>query len=214
MNDASVPLSIVAAQVQRLLDVVADYEQQQRQQIMAAAQQQARAIIRQAHAQARRQLHAEAVDSRERMRRELAREQARHQTAIKQQQHSADQQFLQQAWQQLHAGLLQRWQQPALRAAWLANILNVAAHTLPVCSWRISLAAGCSHDDLQQIAGRALLATGMEATLLADDALTAGLHVAAQDALVDGSVAGLLQNRDDIAARLLAAYYRRESAAP
>lgn len=210
----TLPSSIIDAQVQRLLDVVAQYQTQQQQQIMAEAQRQAHAIVRSAYHEARVMVRKENTRNRERLQRETARARARHQTAVKQQLHTRDQQFLNDAWRQLEISLRARWQQESARKTWIANILNYGAKALPVSQWRVDLGPGYDAADLQHIAQQVQVVTGQEPQLRdAPDGLV-GIKIQAMGAIVDGTLTGLLQDRADIEAQLLAAYHTTSGPAP
>lgn len=210
----TLPASILNAQVQRLLDVVTQYENQQREHLLRQAREQARDIVRKAFADSRQQLVEENARNRARIQQARAREQARQQTALKQRQHARDREFLQRAWVQLKQTLQQRWQTPEARSAWITHVLNYAAMALPVRQWRIELAAGCSETDLQQITRQVQVATAQEPILLDNRAAGAGLSVASMDAMVDGTIDGLLRDHADIDARLLAAWHDIGADAP
>ncbi|MDH5640287.1 MAG: hypothetical protein OEY28_03260 [Nitrospira sp.] len=210
----TLPASILNAQVQRLLDVVTHYENQQREHLLRQAREQARDIVRKAFADSRHQLVEENARNRARVQQARAREQARQQTALKQRQHARDREFLQRAWEQLKQTLLQRWQTPEARSAWIGQVLNYAARALPTSQWHIELAAGYSEADLQQIARQVQAVTAQEPVLQDSQTAGAGLSVATMDALVDGTIDGLLRDRADIEARLLAAWHEANADRP
>ncbi len=210
----TLPSSIINAQVQRLLDVVHEFEIQQRQSIITQAQQEAQTIVRRAFHDARLQVREENARNRERQQQETARARARHHTAIKQLQHTLDQEFLRSAWLQLETSLRQCWQQAQARKAWIGNMLNLGAKALPVSQWRIELAPGYSDADLQYITQQVHVVTGQEPELRDAASSDAGMLIQTMGAVVDGSLTGLLLDRPTIEAQLLAAYHAAQVPTP
>lgn len=181
-------LELVAADRERqcslVLDAARDRADAQRKQARSAAGARLRAVF----AEQRRQRDAHVAAARARL---------ATQRRLHEQQRSAA--LLRMAWQQLPAALLARWQQPAARAQWVAQVLAWARERLAGEAWRVV------HAPDWPAAERAAAAQGLAAGTQfdADPAISAGLKVQCGGNSIDGTLAGLLAERADIEAALL-----------
>jgi hypothetical protein len=203
-DEPQVPGSILDAQVQRLLDIVQGYQQQQCDALLSQAQQESQDIVRQAYRLASRNIHADIQLTRQHIRDTMAAARAKQHTLMMQQSHSAATSFLEQCWQALQPSLNARWQQLDCRRQWVDNILATATAVLPVGDWMIEHPADFSAAEQQQLVDQTQALAGVEPRLNSAADLSAGIRISADGASVDGSLDGLLSDRSSLEALLLA----------
>ncbi len=203
-NEASVPGSILDAQVQRLLDIVQAYQQEQCEALLSEAQRESQGVIRQAYQLARRNMHEDLELTRRHIRDTMAAARAKQHTLMMQQNHTAASSFLEQCWQALQPSLCARWQQPDCRRQWLAKILATATAVLPAADWLIEHPTDFSAQEQQQLREQAQALADVTPDLRSTPDITAGIRISADGASVDGSLHGLLSDRTALEALLLA----------
>lgn len=203
-NEASVPGSILDAQVQRLLDIVQAYQQEQCEALLSEAQRESQGVIRQAYQLARRNMHEDLELTRRHIRDTMAAARAKQHTLMMQQSHTAASSFLEQCWQALQPSLCARWQQPDCRRQWLAKILATATAVLPAADWLIEHPTDFSAQEQQQLREQAQALADVTPDLRSTPDITAGIRISADGASVDGSLHGLLSDRTALEALLLA----------
>lgn len=199
------PSSIVRAQVDTLLEVVQEYQNEQREYLFTQARQEARQIIRQAYRDARLRLHQYIFESRERMQKEIVAAKAKNHTVRKQLQHKADRLYLNQAWDMLEDKLITRWQNKEQRQRWVQKILAVAFQVILSQDWLVEHPAGWSENEKQNLIRQARQKSSRIAvnfTVSSD--IIAGIRISAHGATVDASLQGLLANRSRIESEFLA----------
>lgn len=195
-------VSAVQRQEQALLALIEADRLQQNTQVLAAARSRAAAVHDQARADARAAVRATFAEQRQRRQQRLAAALARvaTQRRLHEQQRSAA--LLQLAWQQLPGELAALWQRPDTRQAWVQQVLATARTHLPGGGWRIVCAADWPRDERQALA-QALADAGPAPSIEADATIRAGLKVIAGGNVIDGTLAGLLADREAFEARLL-----------
>jgi hypothetical protein len=128
---------------------------------------------------------------------------AQRQSRLRLAQQDSASDFLARAIALLPAALSARWQQPETRLRWVRQALLQARQALPCSDWRIEHAAGLLPEDIA-----ALDDDDMPPFLRnfeANPQLVAGLRVHGNGNCIDASLAGLLADRDSLAASLLLA---------
>ena len=191
------------ASLQSLLDLVDGDRERQCAQILGEARAHAAALRSQAHADARTRMRQTFDEQRRTLQAQVAAAQARLATQQRLHAQQRTSQLLGLARQQLPAALQGRWAQPALRAAWVARVLDVAHARLPATGWRIVHAGDWPADEAAAAAAVLAQRGHGEARFESDAGIAAGLKVLAGGNVVDGSLAGLLAETDEIDAALL-----------
>lgn len=97
-----------------------------------------------------------------------------------------------------------QWTDGAARRAWCRQVLEGATATLRPGRWVLTLAPGAGAADREALAEAASRAAGEPVELREDPALEAGLLVAHDGARYDGTVSGLMADRNRVQAALLA----------
>ena len=189
--------------MQALLDLVETDRSCTCNAVLGEARERATAMLAAAHAQARARMRQAFGEERERREIRLAEAQARLQThrRLHDQRHAAA--LLAAGWKRLPDALIVRWRQSEARRAWVEGVVAQARVALPRTPWRIVHAGGWPEDERAALA--AALAGQLDAApqLVPDEALRAGLKVAAGGNVVDGTLAGLLADRAEAGAKLL-----------
>ena len=206
------PSSIVRTQVDRLLNVVHEYQDRQCEKILTQAQQETQQIIRQAYGDARLRLHQYILESREGMQREIVTAKAKSHTIRKQIQHKADRLYLKQTWDMLEDKLITRWQNKEQRQRWVQKILVVALQVLPSQDWLVEHPDCWSEEEKHNLINQALQkyskkSSGIAVNFAVSSDIIAGIRICAHGATVDGTLQGLLANRSRIESEFLAQRY-------
>lgn len=167
--------------------------------IAAEAAEKSRAMLREARAAARVRMREALGEERRRLRDKLGAAEAELATARRNRDQKRYGELLSRAWTRLPAALLERWNEAPARAQWVEHVLAVARESLAGGKWTIAHAPDWPE------AERATLAASLPVApaFTADPAIRAGLKVRAAGNLVDGTLDGLLADREGIGARLL-----------
>ncbi|MEO5363328.1 MAG: hypothetical protein H7838_06855 [Magnetococcus sp. DMHC-8] len=188
-DDQSEPL-------QRLLQRLALHQQQACRQILEEARAQAVELIATAEAEARRRLGAAREAEEARLAEAQATLQARQATASRQNRLRQTQTLLERGWTRLLESVAQRWANGEQRALWLHRLLRQARQTLPGDDWTVH-----HPPDWEPTEWPAGLPVSR---WQADPELTAGLRIGCRGAWLDGSLQGMMANRRELSALLLA----------
>jgi hypothetical protein len=171
--------------------------------ILAAAQGRAGTLLREAHAEARARVREVYAEERRRAHETLAAAHAKLATRRRLHDQHRTAALLALAWQRLPDALHARWRDGALRGRWIDAIVSAALSLLPRRQWRIAHGPGWPVEERQPLLAR--LAPDLDAAPACDEdaGIVAGLRVAAGGNVVDGTLAGLLEDRAQVGAQLL-----------
>ena len=97
-----------------------------------------------------------------------------------------------------------QWADEAARRDWCREVLEGAAATLRPGRWGLTLAPGTGAEEREALAAAASRAAGGPVELREDPALEAGLLVTHDGARYDGTLGGLMADRNRVQAALLA----------
>ena len=200
----NMPASIVDAQVERLLQVVTDYESQQRNRILEQARAEGHKVIVDAYSVARARLHKDIDETRERVKSETASARARQQSKLKQHEHLADLKFLHHAWYRLTEALQERWRKAEARQTWVENVVSTAFSHLEPGPWSLEHPIDWLVIEKTAVLDRIYQRTHQQPTPIVNKDIHAGLRINFNGATIDGTISGLLSNRARIEAELLA----------
>ncbi|MDH5172979.1 MAG: hypothetical protein OEW92_11210 [Gammaproteobacteria bacterium] len=198
MSEPKIPESIVDAQVQRLLDIVETWRKEQCDALADEAQQESRRVIRQAYQSARKNLHEDIQLTRRQISDTLAAARARQHTLMMQQRHKAASGFLETCWNSLADKLHARWRQPESRRQWITKIVSTATALVPATEWLIEHPQDWSSDEQQQLGRQIEARVGGQARFAAVPEITAGIRISTEGAVIDGSLQGLMADRNAI----------------
>jgi hypothetical protein len=189
---------------QALLRLVQEERDKACRQVLAEADARARALKRDAYRRERAALHERIAAERQRAEGLLRAAAAERATAERRLGEQADARLIAAAWPALRAQLAERWANAGTRGQWVSTALAQARRRLPHSAWTIRHAAGWPQAE-RDTALAGLAADGTPAPILrADGDISAGLVIAAGGAMLDMSLEGLLRDRAQVEARLLA----------
>lgn len=200
----SEPGSVLDAQVQTLLALVEQHRERHCARIAAEAQQQREAILRQAHHDARQRMREAIRSERLRTREKLEATAAQLQTRERQQQHKSALLMLHRGWELLGDAVLRRWKAAPQRREWMCALIKLALERLPPRPWVIEHPPGWDPEECAELRAAMEQHCGAAPQLRADGQLHAGLRICADGACLDGTLEGLLADREAIEAQLLA----------
>jgi hypothetical protein len=190
---------------QALLALIDAHRTRRCAEILEPARAQAQAAVRAALAEARRRVQASLAEARALAAAEVGAAQARLATGqrLAAQRHASL--LLAQAWQALRNELQARWQDEAARSRWCADALRRAPAELPrEPRWRIDCAPDWPAAERTR-AVTVLAGQGIDAEVVADTAIAAGLRLRAGSNVLDATADGLLADRAGLQGRLLQA---------
>jgi hypothetical protein len=171
--------------------------------ILAAAQERAATLLGEAHAEALARMREVFVDERRRAHESLAAAHAKLATRQRLHDQRRTAALLALAWQRLPDALRARWRDGALRRTWLDAIVAAALKVLPRKQWRIAHGPDLPVEERQALLAR--LAPDLDVAPACDEdaGIVAGLRIAAGGNVVDGTLAGLVEDRAQVGAQLL-----------
>jgi hypothetical protein len=171
--------------------------------ILAAAQGRAAALLGEAHAEALARMREVFAEERRRAHESLAAAHAKLATRQRLHDQHRTAALLALAWQRLPDALRARWRDGALRRLWIDAIVVAALNVLPRKQWRIAHGPGWPVEERQALLAR--LAPDLDAAPACDEVagIVAGLRIAAGGNVVDGTLAGLVEDRAQVGAQLL-----------
>jgi type II secretory pathway pseudopilin PulG len=189
--------------VQALLELVEADRVRQSDTILGTARSEVAAIRKQAHAEARSRMRKAFAEARERSEARIAAARAKLQT----QRRVADQQraraLLAAGLARLPVELLRRWNEPEARRAWLVSLAADALAVLPRTSWHVAHPSEWASAERAEFSARLAGQVGVPPQCIADPRIRAGLKIAADGNVVDGTLDGFLVDGNEIGARLL-----------
>jgi hypothetical protein len=190
----------VEGPTQALLALIESDRERQCAQILGEAAARAEAVRAQSRTEARARLRQAFEEQRHGCDERLAAAQAQLATRKRLHEQQRVAAWLRAAWLCLPAELQARWSLPEARATWVAQTLASARLRLPAGAWHISHAADWPSAERSAIAASL---EGAPATFEADTGITAGLKIARQGNVIDGTLVGLLADRAAIESHLL-----------
>lgn len=186
-----------------LLELVEAYRRDGCEKALAQARAEARQILREAHRGARQKLRDVIGAERERAADEVkaARAQLQTRTRLFRQKQRAE--LIAQGWPQLRAELARRWRNRETQGLWVEALMERAKALLPRGPWRIVHAPGWPEHEKLRLAQVIEAHSGTRPDFTADEAMAGGLRIIAGDNVLDATLEGLLEDRAQVAARLL-----------
>jgi hypothetical protein len=201
----------VEARERELLGVVEAYQAEECARLAAAAREEGARLIGQAHREARRRVHRVVSEERGRIQAQVRAAESELATLRRMREQRTALTLIETAWKSLRPALEGRWADAAGRAAWMRAVVAQGRAHLPHGAWVASHPPGLAPAEQETLRALVLEASGHEPALTAVPALRAGLLLRSGHAVLDGSVDGLLANREWVEARLLGLLERRTS---
>jgi len=187
-----------------LLRLVEEQRDAACRRILAEAEQSARDILRQTHRKERAHLHRRVLEERARIHARIQAVEAERVTRERREQARSSAGILEQAWPLLQLGLQRRWETAEGRRRWIGRCLREALGSLPAGAWTLRHAPAWPVAEQQAAREQLTEALGVEPQMRSDPTIEAGLVIDSGGACLDGSLRGLLADRQRLEARLLA----------
>ncbi len=197
---------------QALLDLVEQDRLAQCHTIIGQAQAQASARLAQARADARLRVREAFGEERQQAQARIAAARATLQTQRRLHDQRQAAAWLARAWLQLPQALRARWCDEQARRQWVAAAIADAQRLLPAGHWKIAFGQPWPEAERQALAQQLQRDHATEVAFDLDPGVEAGLRVLSGGNRLDATLAGLIADRDEIGARLLA--HDPEHAAP
>jgi len=186
-----------------LLELVESDRRTHCEAIASDADSRARALLAQAHAGARARMRDAFAEERRRADERLAAARAELATRRRHAEQRRAAALLTIGMSRLPDALRHHWHDDAARGAWVDAVVESALRVLPRTSWRIVHPVDWSTDEQRAAAARVATALDAAPEFIADPGVEAGLRISAAGNVVDGTLVGLITDRNAIGARLL-----------
>jgi vacuolar-type H+-ATPase subunit E/Vma4 len=204
------PQSIVEAQVDHLLKVVEKYQKEHCEIILERAGGQAKKIIEGAYSNVHERTRRSVEEVRSQSLQALKMAEASLQTQIRLARHKLDEAFLEQAWLKLRDALFLRWNDKRMRNQWINEIIRQANVSLVSREWTLECPDTLTDEECNTLKGQ-LDSLNLDAVnMKTGEGINAGLRICAGGACIDGSVDGLLRQRERIEEMFLASIYSKQ----
>src|SRR5512135_836678 len=186
-----------------LLELVETDRRTRSDALIAEARARSAALVAQAHADARARMRDAWTEERQRAHERVAAALANLQTRRRLHDQQRGAALLELGWRRLPGALRDRWRDARCRDLWTAAVVNDATRLLRAGRWCIVHAPDWPEAERQALAARLARDHDIQSEFVADAAIDAGLRIVAEGNVVDGTLTGLLADRDDIGAKLL-----------
>jgi hypothetical protein len=187
-----------------LLRLVEEQRDETCRRILAEAEQSARDLLRRTHRKERAHLHRRVLEERGRILARIQAVEAERVTRERVEQARSSAGILEQAWPLLGLALQRRWETAEGRRRWVARCVGEALGSLPAGAWIVRHTPGWPVAEQQAAREQLAQALGVDPQLRSDPTIEAGLVIDSGGACLDGSLRGLLADRQRLEARLLA----------
>lgn len=194
----------IERRMQALLAIVEEDRRKQVDAILGEARARAAAQLRDAHREARERMRSAFADERRQRAERVHAAQANLQTRRRLTTQQRATALLGLAGQRLPEALAARWHAPQTRHAWVAHVVAQAKAALPARRWRIDHAPDWPAAERDVLVAQLAREGAAPPELRADATIGAGLRITGEGTVVDGTQAGLLRDRAENGARLLA----------
>lgn len=205
MNDAVG--SLIERQADAMLRLIRRHQAAAAGDILDQAHAVTRERLRAARANARRRVHEAATGLRGEVEIRLTRLRAGEQAEDRRNRLARDALALDEGRALLREALAARWRDAGSRRRWCTSVIEDAARVLPKGQWELAYPANWSDEERDETLRTATEAAGECPVPTPAEDIEAGLRVAIGDAVLDGTVEGLLARAAELDARLLAAFH-------
>lgn len=204
MTNGQTISEVTRRQAEALRDMVQGEEASRRRQILEQAQAEAAGIVAAAHRAAKGRVKAALNQARAQEREAMERAQAQVENEVRQARLALTAALLQEGRERLEPALLERWESPQGRAAWIAGAARTARKRLPPGPWVITHPSGWETGEWEAcVAG--LGGEGWPTpTFCPDPLLRAGLRLCRDGTCLEATLDGLLARREENDAMFLA----------
>jgi len=203
------PSSVLAAQVEALIERIDANRDRQCAQLRASSETEARDLLRSARKDALADVRV--AIARERKQSEQALQQAVAAATLeaRQRTQAAMRTLLTMMWGRIEAALEARWADAAQRRSWLEAAVRQADRLLSEHSWRIEHGAGWPAEELGALATLGFAerrGPARKVELACDPGVRAGIRIRTAGACLDATAAGLTTSRTEVESVFLALF--------
>jgi vacuolar-type H+-ATPase subunit E/Vma4 len=201
---------VLQHQVQALTDALRQQQELRCQELIAEAEREAAQAVRDSRDQLRERQRQAVREARRQREHELQTARSRVETLRRHRAFAQHEAVLQSLWPLLVNALEERWSDVEQRLAWCNMIVSEAAATLTGPDWIIEHPPDWTSEDRDALLQR-MQELGIAAPeFAACDDISNGLRIRTGTACLDGTPDGLLGERRDVEALLLAAWERQD----
>jgi hypothetical protein len=190
--------------LEHLLGVVIENRENRCAELRDKAHEQARDIIRQAYVRSRARLHRHVNTLRDKYRVRIASATARNQTLLRQQHQKKERATLDAAWPLLSKAMMEQWKAPDSRRKWLDAAITNASSVLLEHNWHIEHPLDLDEEELDKIKYKLTSDKVKHFRLVANNDIAAGIRISTNGTVIDATLEGLLKQKLQIEAKLLA----------
>ena len=194
----------IERRMQALLDIVESDRRTQVEAIVGEARAVVATLLGQANRAARERMRQAFADERRQRDERVHAARANLQTRRRLAAQRCSSALLELTWRRLPDALLARWRDSAARRTWIAHVLALARTSLPPLRWQIDHEPGWPTAERDEVAAKITRDVGATPVFRADGKIRAGLRIAGGGAVIDCTLDGLLRDRAENGARLLA----------
>ncbi|NCA70205.1 MAG: hypothetical protein EOM91_08860 [Sphingobacteriia bacterium] len=187
-----------------LIELIGTYREEECRKLLEQARLEARSLLDTAWRRSRAQLHEHVLMERANARSRLHAARADRDTRLRASGDRLNAHLLELAWPRLREALLARWADRATRRVWTSRAIEQALRVLPVGRWTLRHPPDWVESEWSPLVAGLTRELGQAPRLIAEAALSAGLVIANQGAVLDASLEGLLRDRRHVESRLLA----------
>lgn len=202
--------SVLDRQVHRLRDALRRQQEARCREIVANAERQSKQAVRDARAKLFERRRQALREERQHRAHELLIAKSRIETQERRRAFAQHEKVLQAAWPLLVATLEKQWADDVQRCAWCDMVVSEASGALMGTDWIVEHPVGLEKKDRDAISRRLEQLQCAPTRFVACDDITSGIRVRAASTCVDGTAEGLLGNRHDVEALLLAAWEQQD----
>jgi hypothetical protein len=190
--------------LEHLLDVVAGNRSKRCAELRETAHKEAGEIVRQAHAKCRARMHRHVMELREKYRVRSSSAYARNQTMLRKQHQKADRAILDVAWQDLREKMQAVWNNPDARRDWVNAAIAGASTRVLGQQWRLEHPRDFNEEEVGMLKRQIADKTGMVPDSVVQKDIEAGIRIVVGGTVIDATLEGLLNQKSEIEADLIA----------
>lgn len=187
-----------------LLKLVDHYREQECRRILEAARSEASELLRQAYRRERAHLHERVMAQRSRAQSRVQAARAERATRERSLGERTNHDLLDAAWPRLRAQLLACWRDANCRLRWVTGYLRQAVGVLPHGQWTIRHAVEWNASERRDLSAELEQRIGQVPRFQSDGSVEAGVVIECTGAVLDASLSGVMRDRAQLEARLLA----------
>ncbi len=202
---------LLQQQVQRLNDALRQQQERRCRELVGDAERSAKQAVRDARRRLGERQRQAVREERQRREHELLIAQSRIETHARRRAFARHEQFLEAAWPLMIDSMTKRWSDAGQRRAWCNMIVAEAADCLMGTDWVVEHPKKWTKADSDAVERHMRELALPAAKFVRSNDITTGLRIRVGTACLDGTTDGLLGDRGDVEALLLAAWEQQDA---